>query len=224
MSEHQNLDQPTNGDRAQAPAPAPSPTAAKKPTSPRKLASSRANGSLSQGPKTPAGHKACATAASLQITHGMLAKTVVIQGESEARFLALLDSYIATHRPTTEPELNVVYRMAIATWRQRRVVSFQTIDFNREIACQDPTDSAAPAPFRATLAFRSLCQDEGHSQALAHRYETTYERQYNRALRDLALLRDLSPKNSRETKSPATFSHGFNWTEEDQQIQEKSAA
>ena len=199
-----------------------------KKTSPRKLASARANGSLSQGPTTQEGHQKCAQAASAQITHGMLAKTIVIQGESEARFLALLDSYIATHRPTTEPELHVVYRMAIATWRQRRVVSFQTIDFNREIASQDPADSSAPAPFRATLAFRSLCQDEGNSQALAHRYETTYERQYNRALRDLALLRDLSPKSRRsENMSSAAFSHGANWADEEQQPleqQEKEAA
>ena len=196
----------------------------KPPTSPRKLASSRANGALSVGPKTPAGLAKCAEAASLHITHGMLAKTIVIHGESEPRFLALLDNYIITHRPITEPELNTIYRMAIATWRQRRVVSFQTIDFNREIARQDPSDADAPAPFRATLAFRSLCHDDNHSQALAHRYEMTYERQYNRALRDFILLKDLRHSTTGlEDNSPATFSHGTNWEEQQQQHEEIDA-
>ena len=190
----------------------------KNPTSPRKLASCHTNGSKSQGPKTQEGHEKCSTAPSQRTTHGMLAKTVVIHGESEPRFLALVDTYITTHRPSTEPELDAIYRMAIATWRQRRVVSFQTIDFNREIARQDPADTEAPAPFRATLAFRSLCEDQAHSQALAHRYETTYERQYNRALRDLALLKALHKhtlRNSIEGLTTANNQHiGTNWEEE----------
>ena len=149
-----------------------------RPSSTRKLDSSRSNGAHSHGPTTPESQQKCAIAAATQINHGMLAKAVVLPGDSEARF--------------------------------------------REMARQDPADADAPAPFRATLAFRSLCQDEGHSQALAHRYETTYERQYNRALRDLALLRDLSPKSRRsENMSPAAFSHGANWADEEQQPQQQ---
>ena len=119
-----------------------------KPTSPRKLASARANGAKSKGPKT--------AAASLQITHGRLAKTIAI-------------------------------------WRQLRVWSFQSLDMAREIARQDPADAAAPAPFRASLAFRALCLDEAKTQSNSHRYEIMYERQYYHALK---LFRDLKSKPS----------------------------
>ena len=84
--------------------------------SPRKLASSRANGAKSTGPTPPAGLEKCKTAATAaHTTHGMRSQSVVIQGESVARFNALLDSYIATHLPLTEPEYETVFQMAAAT-------------------------------------------------------------------------------------------------------------
>ena len=145
-------------------------------TSPRKLASARANGAKSKGPKTAAGLAKCTAAASLQITHGMLARTI-IPGESEPRFRALLNRLIDRHHPATEEELDAVRRMAVATWRQLRVWSFQSLDMAREIARQDPSESAAPAPLRASLAFRSLCLDEAQTQPKSHRYKLMHERQ-----------------------------------------------
>ena len=164
-----------------------------KPTSARKLASARANGAKSKGPKTAAGRAKCVAAASLQITHGMLAKTIVIPGESEPRFRALLHRFISHHNPTNEEQTDALRRMAVAIWRQLRVWSFQSLDMAREIARQDPADAAAPAPFRASLAFRALCLDEAKTQSNSHRYEIMYERQYYNALK---LLRDLKSKPS----------------------------
>jgi len=160
-------------------------------SSQRKLDSSRANGAKSHGPATPAGLQKCTTAAALQINHGMLAKTVVLHGESESRFIAILQSFVDAYRPITEPEHAAVNKMVVAYWRQMRTWSIQKLDFDRETARQDPADSESPAPFRATLAFRALCQDGSNALALAHRYETTYERQFTRAIHDLAVLKTL---------------------------------
>ena len=172
--------------------------------------SSQRNGRKSTGPKTPAGLAKCAASASAQITHGMLAKTILLPGESEPRFLALLNRLIASHSPISEPENDAILRMAVATWRQLRVWSFQTLDMSREIARQDPTDSAAPAPFRAALAFRALCHDESNTLACSHRYETAFERQYYRALNTLRDLQSHRPPTA-GLHSTAQLTLGTTW-------------
>ena len=158
---------------------------AKRPASPLKIATAQANGQKSQGPKTEAGKLKCAAAAALQIKHGLLAQTVVLNGESPTRFAALLDSFVATYHPVTEPEHAAVTKMVVAYWRQMRAWSIQKIDFDREMARQDPS---APAPFRATLAFHSLVQDNKMLDTTL-RYEAAFERQFSHAIRDFAKLK-----------------------------------
>ena len=159
----------------------------KHPSSPNRIAASRANGALSHGPSTPEGKLKCAEAsAKANIKHGMLADTVVLNGESRDRFIALLESFIAEHGPITQSEQACVHKMAVAYWRQMRTWSFQSLDFNREMARQD---ASFPAPFRATLAFRILCSDDSNSLSTSHRYETMYDRQFNRALREFDALK-----------------------------------
>lgn len=186
----------------------------KREISPEKLAANRANALKSSGPKTPEGRAKCAAARANALIHGLRAKSVVIAGESEPRFLTLLNAYIETHRPLTEPENEAVFQMAAAIWRQRRAIAFQTMDLNRQIARLDPADTVDAHPsFLATLAFLNSCQDEHNSQGIAHRYETTYGRQYNRALRDLVLLRTLrSPTDGIEDAASLTLDAG-NWEE-----------
>ena len=80
------------------------------------------------------------------------------------------------------------------------------MDFNRQIALQqqpsgkDDGDSNIPAPFLATLAFLSACQDQSNGQAVAHRYETTYLRHYNRAPRNFLELK--AARNSTDGLEP----------------------
>src|SRR5436305_1796188 len=149
-------------------------TGAKSIPSTRKLESSRANGRKSNGPTSADGRQKCAAAASSQIKHGMLAQTVLLNGESQSRFTAILEGFVAAYRPITEPEHAVVHKMVVAYWRQMRTWSIQQTDFNLELARQDP---ALPIPIRAALASREL--KEAHNSI---RYETTYDRQFSRAL------------------------------------------
>lgn len=74
--------------------------AQKPPTSPRELAAARTSGAKSHSPKTPAVRAKCASAAAPQIIHGLLAQTIIVSGESEPRFRALLTRLSAKCRGT----------------------------------------------------------------------------------------------------------------------------
>ncbi len=79
---------------------------------------SRRNGSLSRGPRTPVGKRNSSRNAT---THGLLAKIVVIEGESRRRFLDVLDRINASLKPESDIEHLLIGRMAAAHWRQVRL-------------------------------------------------------------------------------------------------------
>ena len=166
--------------------PQPEETAIPKPaSSPRKLASARANGAKSHGPTTPEGLAICATT-SKNFRHGMLAQTVVLASESRDRFEALVEEYLAEYHPATKSERDLVETLAAARWRMLRVLCVQKTDFDLEVARHQSNSAGTrhSPPVAATLAFRSL-SDKGNSLGITNRYETSYERQYHRALREL---------------------------------------
>ena len=156
-----------------------------KKSSPRRIAASRANGAQSTGATTPEGRRACAEAAAKSSTkHGLLARTILLPGESLDRFNALVEAFTQEHAPITQSEQVCVQKMAAAYWRQVRAWSFQSMDFSCEMSRQSPS---APDAVRAVAAFRILCRDS--VQESAHRYETAYDRQFYRALRELDALK-----------------------------------
>ena len=165
----------------------PDQTATKKPSSDRRIAASRANGAFSTGPTTPEGRAAC-EAASKNFRHGMLAQTVVLATESRQRFEDLVEALLDEHRPGTKSERALVDNMAVARWRQMRSWSFQKNDLDREIAKLQSTATApTTAPIAAAIAYRNL-NDGGNSLSNSIRHETAFERQFNRALRELKFL------------------------------------
>src|SRR5258707_1183927 len=58
----------------------------------------RANGAKSNGPATPEGR---AISSRNSLRHGLTAKAVVLPGESQEEFQALLDAYIDQFQPAT---------------------------------------------------------------------------------------------------------------------------
>src|SRR5438874_1708307 len=62
------------------------------------IAANRLNAQKSTGPKTPEGRAAVRLNG---VKHGITAQTLVLKGESEEDFTALLDSYEAEHQPRT---------------------------------------------------------------------------------------------------------------------------
>jgi hypothetical protein len=160
---------------------------AKKPSSARRIAASQENGRKSRGPRTLAGRLKCSNAAKSQFKHNMLAESVLLTGESRPRFTELLQNYIDTFKPLSEPEHNVIQKMVVAHWRQIRAWSTLQTNINCEIARQDET---LPHPLRASSAELAMNQ-QGNILALASRYETAFDRQFKSAMRDLELLRRL---------------------------------
>jgi hypothetical protein len=169
-------------------------------SSPRRIAASRANGAKSLGPITPQG-KENATAGH-NLTHGMLAQTVVLASESRPRFIKLLDDLIAEHRPFTRSEFALVETMAVARWRQMRTWSIQKSGLDREIALQ-PSNNGDPS-MAAAIAFRNL-SDNSNSLTLGLRYETTFERQFSRALRELTVLKSHRDPSVEAVGAPSTM-------------------
>jgi hypothetical protein len=84
----------------------------------KQKSASRANGANSRGPVTPEG-KAKSAANSLR--HGLLARAVVLDGESRPRFNALVDTLNESLKPETSIDHLLIGKMAAAHWRQIRI-------------------------------------------------------------------------------------------------------
>jgi hypothetical protein len=85
-----------------------------------KAVSNCANAQLSTGPQTPAG-KARTSQNALQ--HGLLSRKLLLPGESQVEFDALLGQLQSELDPVGTLEFTLVERIAVALWRQRRLVS-----------------------------------------------------------------------------------------------------
>lgn len=107
-------------------------------TAPARLQANRANARHSTGPRTVEGK---AVAAQNALKHGLFSRTVALAHEDPEVFQALLDNLNAELRPSGQLETSLVERIALALWRQRRLVSAETasIQFqldDRKIASQ----------------------------------------------------------------------------------------
>ena len=88
-----------------------------------KAVSNRANAQLSTGPLTPAG-KARSSQNALQ--HGLLSRKLLLPGESQLEFDALLCQLQSELDPVGTLELTFVERIAVGLWRQRRLISAES--------------------------------------------------------------------------------------------------
>ena len=165
-------------------------------SSQRKLDSARANGAKSRGPVSP--KKARPSLPKTASATGLLAQAVVLEGESKDRFEQLHASLIAEFQPRTAAENALVDTMTIVRWRHLRVLGIQKAGFNLEMARQP--GPASPAQ-RAAAAFKNLA-DNSRVLDLLQRYETSYDRQFTRALNALLKLRAAPAKPSAGDASP----------------------
>jgi hypothetical protein len=164
----------------------------------RRVQSSRANGTLSKGPATPAGKLRSSENA---IIHGLCADCIVLEDEERENFLNLLQQHINHFRPVGEVEFGLVEEMCAARWRQRRAWSIETRMFDTQIALPPDGDSLD----RMVIAFDAMAA--ARSLSLLHRYETRLNLTYQRSLRTLIMLRKVKVPNEpspiSEHSSPA---------------------
>src|ERR1035441_4636531 len=106
----------------------------------RRILSSRANGARSRGPATPQGKRRSANNA---VRHGLLAKCVVMSGESHENFEAMLQHHVDRFGPLDSVEFGMVEEMASSYWRLRRAWAIETRLLDH---------SANPQPWGARVA------------------------------------------------------------------------
>ncbi len=196
-----------------------------------RIAASRANGAKSRGPVTDEGKRIAALnstrstgpvtpegkAVSSQnaIRHGLLADSLVLDGESEARFCGVLASLEQELQPESSLEEDQIAIMAVAHWRCMRLWSLEKATYieetRRRRAANQTTGHAAgqagdPASDGETpithlaRTFRALA-DESNVLHLLNRYETRFSREYQRALASIGNLRVAREQRERQRQS-----------------------
>src|SRR5260370_4983999 len=152
----------------------------------RQIAANRINAQKSTGPITPEGRAAVRLNG---IKHGLTAQTLVLKGESESDFTALLDSYEAEHEPATPTEEALVLQLPMASWRLRRLYHAEAGYYTYKL--KDTADQAA-RPRLGESAHLGLVTDCIQSTlATFTRQEARLERTFYRALHELQRLRTL---------------------------------
>jgi hypothetical protein len=154
---------------------------------------SRTNGAKSRGPVSEEGKQASSQNSH---THGLLSKKIVLAGESQEEFDALLASFLEEHQPETATERDFIEKMVIARWRQERVWNCETAGLDNQIRRPRYHEGEDYATL-TFVAFRTLSDDSSVLELL-NRYEARFERQFRAALTAFLNLRTKRRAEARE--------------------------
>ena len=160
--------------------------------SPEQYAANRLNSLLSTGPRTVEGKQ---TVALNSLRHGLTSRRVVLPGESEADYEALLNELMKEHDPQTPEETTLVNLIAQHSWRLLRIRRAETAAFERAIALHpvnDPDEAIVEALTPRHSVFENI-----------RRYEVATERAFYRAMAKLAELKALRPQIGFASQKPA---------------------
>jgi hypothetical protein len=161
-------------------------------STPAQALASQTNGANSRGPVTPEGRERSSRNA---ITHGLSGGATVLPGESQQDFDRLLAAFVARFRPAGEIELELVNEMASARWRMRRASRLETVLINEEIArLQNEPENPLEGSAALAQAFMNLTA-KGGALAQLHRHEARLRRCYEKAMKELELMRQFDPAN-----------------------------
>ena len=154
------------------------------------LAANQTNARLSTGPVAETG-KAASSRNNLR--HGFRSQTVLLPGDDPAEYEALLTELTQYFAPQELIETRFVREMADAEWRLRRLreqLEFAITGHMAKLHSVHPDLSAAELQ---SVAIETL-SGTGTSYGTWLRYETKFERQYDRAFKDWANYQQLRRK------------------------------
>jgi hypothetical protein len=146
----------------------------------RRIISSRTNGALSTGPVTEEGKQRSSQNA---MRHGLLSRSVVLQNESQDAFREQLEQYVQSFDPQIPVEMDMIEEMTSAYWRMRRLWAVETRMWDEQLDQQTSGDQMT----RLTGSFGMLA--DTNRFGVLNRYEARLHRIYQRALKNLLLLR-----------------------------------
>ena len=169
--------------------------------------SSRRNSQKSSGPRTAEGK---ARSSRNSTVHGLTGKSPILPGEDPADLLDLAEGYRADLKPDGYVEEDLVERMAIATYRLRRIARIEVGYFNLRLR-YNPMPEQLNQDGRAdplAFAYHFDCSEEQVFDRLS-RYESRIQRDYSRCLKDLQTLQTARKKEIIQTnpKSKVTPVH-----------------
>jgi hypothetical protein len=157
-----------------------------------KSETARINGAKSHGPITPEG-KARSSANSRR--HGLTA-SALIDGESDEHFQLLLADFMDHFQPQTAVETDLVEVMAISRWRLRRLLGIETHLFELQLSSRrkqiDAEFTNIDLDGRLAFVFERM-SNTGNSLTLMLRYESSLNRSYEKALKQLLHLQSNRP-------------------------------
>ena len=140
-------------------------------------AANQANARHSTGPVSPEGKS---TSSQNRLTHGFRSATILLPGDDPADYEALLTELSQHFTPTDLTETRHIREMADAEWRLRRLRTHMESAISRHMATLAEQNPAVNPLDLQSLAVETLHQT-GCSYSTWLRYETKFERQYDRA-------------------------------------------
>ncbi|MSV30156.1 MAG: hypothetical protein EXQ52_15640 [Bryobacterales bacterium] len=150
-------------------------------SSQRKLKAARANGALAKGRKTPTG---IARSAMNATRHGLLATSILLKGEDTDDFKKLHRQFLDRFLPNDVIEEGFIEEMVSSWWRMRRAWSIERELIQSELFSERDPNVVS----RTAKAFAYLSLSPGLN--LVHRYEARLQRNFQRAMDNLLLLRE----------------------------------
>jgi hypothetical protein len=142
------------------------------------ISANQANAAHSTGPRTEDG-KAASSLNNLR--HGFRSQSVLLPGDDPAEYDALLAELNEHFKADDLTELRFIREMADAEWRLRRVREYMESALTRRIATLSTQHPDVGPIELQSRAIETLHAGGGPSYSTWLRYETKYERQYDRA-------------------------------------------
>lgn len=168
-----------------------------------RIEAARANGRLSQGPKTDEGK---ARSARNSVQHGLYSQFVVLSNEDQSQFDQLHASYVDYFQPATQFENDLLTDIVSARWRLLRILTLETAGLDYEVERRRPEAEAShqslDEPTLTYLATRYMT-DESRVLATYNRHEGRLQRAIDRKidfLLDLQIQREKRQKKNRRNE------------------------
>ncbi len=172
-------------------------------SSQRRIDSSRANGAKSRGPVTPEGR---ARSDMAPATHGLTARRVLLENESETDFQVLRDLCLRHFQPRDDYEKDLVEQLVAARWRLDRTWAYETALLEVEIGRREPEIEkefkSCSEEVRNALALRALYEESPVLAGLS-RYEVRFRRICDKIAKRLDSLRANRKTHEEPSSSPA---------------------
>ncbi len=154
-------------------------------------AAARQNGAQSHGPVTDEGK---ARSAQNARKHGLFGPITLRTKEDQESFRELLDAYIEEFQPATIFENRCVREMVNAEWRLAALRTWVSLLEFHHAAGAPPNSTAEET---SAYAFQYMANN-GNTLSLALRYEKHFQRQFDKAHKDLTEARRRSAVDRQE--------------------------